>query len=79
MDWIAKRYWHRLGWRRRSFAVRTGVGTPHGKSVLARLVDPTETTIRRHVKVKADANPFDLCGRTYFGDRAVFKQTGIHR
>jgi hypothetical protein len=31
VDWIAKRYWHRLGRRRRSFAVRIGVGTSHGK------------------------------------------------
>jgi RNA-directed DNA polymerase len=79
VDWIAKRYWHRLGRRRRSFAVRIGVGTPYGKPLWARLVDPTETPIRRFVKVKANANPFDLCWRTYFEDRAVFKQTGVHR
>ncbi len=76
--WIAKRYWHRLGRLRRSFAVRIGAGTPHAKSVVARLVDPTETAIRRHVKVKSDANPFDSQWRTYFADRAVFKRSGVY-
>jgi len=63
--WITQRYWHRLGRRRRSFAVRT---TLHGKRALARLEDPTETAIWRHVKVKSEANPFDPHWRTYFED-----------
>jgi RNA-directed DNA polymerase len=74
VDWIAKRYWHRLGRRRRSFATLTGVAAPHGKPVLARLVDPTETPIRRYVKVKSDANPFDPNWRDYFADRKARKR-----
>jgi RNA-directed DNA polymerase len=74
VDWIAKRYWHRLGRRRRSFATLTGLEAPHGKPVLARLVDPTETPIRRYVKVKSDANPFDLNWRDYFAGRKAGKR-----
>jgi RNA-directed DNA polymerase len=77
--WIAQRYWHRLGRRRRSFAAPTGETTLYGKLGMARLVDPTETPIRRYVKVKADSNPFDLRWRSYFEDRAVFKATGRRR
>lgn len=76
--WITQRYWHRLGRSRRSFAVRSGT-TPHSTSVLARLVDPTETAIWRHVKVKSDANPFDSHWRSYFEDRAIFKRSGVYR
>jgi RNA-directed DNA polymerase len=78
-DWIAKRYWHRLGRNRRTFAADSGERTPDGKPKLYRLVDPTETRIRRHVKVQSAANPFDPRWRDYFEDRAFFKKFGIHR
>jgi RNA-directed DNA polymerase len=42
-------------------------------------VNPTETKIRRHVKVRADANPFDPHWHDYFEDRAFFRKFGIHR
>jgi hypothetical protein len=42
-------------------------------------VHPTETKIRRYVKVRADANPLDPQWRGYFEDRAFFKKLGIHR
>jgi hypothetical protein len=45
------------GWQRR------------GKPKLFQLVDPTETRIRRYVKVKSEANPFDPRWRDYFEDR----------
>jgi RNA-directed DNA polymerase len=79
VDWIAKRYWHRLGRKRRTFAADSGERMPDGKPKLFRLVDPTETRIRRYVKVKSAANPFDPVWRDYFEDRAFFKQFGIHR
>ena len=79
VNWIAKRYWHRLGRTRRTFAADSGERTPDGKPKLFRLVDPTETRIRRYVKVKAEANPFDPRWRDYFEDRAFFKRMGIHR
>lgn len=61
------------------FAADTGERTPDGKPIWLRLVDPTRTKIRRHLKVKGDSNPFDPRWRAYFEDRAFFKRLGIHR
>jgi RNA-directed DNA polymerase len=79
VDWIAQRYWHRLGRKRRTFAADSGARTSDGKPKLFRLADPTDIRIRRHVKVKSEANPFDPRWRDYFEDRAFFKRMGIHR
>jgi RNA-directed DNA polymerase len=79
LRWIASRYWQfgeRRAWR---FAADTGERTPEGKPVWLRLVNPTETKIRRHVKVRADANPLDSRWHDYFEDRAFFRKFGIHR
>jgi RNA-directed DNA polymerase len=77
--WIAERYWHRLGRRRRTFAVLAGSEAQRSRSVVARLVDPTETPIRRYVKVKSDANPFDPNWREYFEARKRLDRAGSHR
>lgn len=52
VNWIAQRYWHRLGRKRRTFAADSGERTPDGKPKLFRLHDPTGTRIRRYVKVE---------------------------
>jgi RNA-directed DNA polymerase len=77
--WIAARYWHRLGRRRRSFAVLPDSGAPCKYPVVARLVDPTETPIRRYIKVKSDANPFDPHWRSHFEDRKKLGRVSGHR
>ena len=63
--WIVDRYWHRLGWRKWCFALSSD---PDGSEAL-RLVDPGQIAIRRYVKVKSDANPFDPQWRSYFETR----------
>ena len=60
------------------FAVDTGERTPEGKTVWLRLVNVTETKVRRHVKIKAAANPFDPQWRNYFEEREFFKWYGVH-
>jgi RNA-directed DNA polymerase len=77
--WIASQYWQFGGRRAWEFAAATDERTPDGKPVWVRLVYPTQTKIRRHVKVRADANPLDPQWRGYFEDRAFFKKLGIHR
>jgi len=77
--WIARQYWRFGGRRAWEFAADTGERTPAGQPVWLRLVYPTETKIRRHVKIRADANPLDPQWRGYFEDRAFFKKLGIHR
>jgi RNA-directed DNA polymerase len=78
LHWIASRYWHRLG-DRKVFAADTGKRTSDGQTVWMRMVNPAQTAIRRHVKIKADANPFDPRWRDYFEERAFFKWYGVHR
>ena len=63
--WIVDRYWHRLGWRKWCFALPSGFD----RSEVVRLVDPGQIAIRRYVKVKSDANPFDPHWRNYFKTR----------
>jgi RNA-directed DNA polymerase len=76
--WLIQRYWHPLGGKDR-FATLTGKRTPGGKPLWLKLVSPTEISIRRHVKIRGEANPFDPRWRAYFEDRAFFKKFGIHR
>jgi RNA-directed DNA polymerase len=76
-SWIVSRYWHRLNGKK-VFAVDTGERTPEGKTVWLRLVNVTETKVRRHVKIKAAANPFDPQWRNYFEEREFFKWYGVH-
>jgi RNA-directed DNA polymerase len=71
--WIVDRYWHRLGRRSWCFAVLFGSNAQRSRSAEVRLVNPTEIPIRRYVKVKSDANPFDLHWRGYFESRKRFR------
>jgi RNA-directed DNA polymerase len=76
--WLIQRYWQPVGGRS-VFATNTGKRTPGGKPLWLKLVNPTETSIRRHVKIRGDANPLDPRWRAYMEDRAFFKKFGIHR
>ena len=73
------RYWHTLGTRKWTFAADTGKRTPEGQPIWLRLVQATNTKIRRHVKIQAEANPFDPNWQDYFAARAFHKKFGIHR
>jgi RNA-directed DNA polymerase len=76
--WVASRYWHRLNGRK-VFAADSGKRAPDGKVVWLRLIDPADTKVRRHVKIKGAANPFDPPWRNYFEERAFFKWYGVYR
>jgi len=71
--WIAKRYWLPVGGSYWTFAVDTGVRTKSGKPIIVRLARATDTTIRHHVKIRSDANPFDPHWDPYFEGRAALK------
>jgi hypothetical protein len=45
--------------------------------VRLRLVYAGETKIRRHVKIRREANPFDPQWRDYFAESAFHKKFGI--
>ncbi len=73
-DWMCRKYWHPVGNRKWTFAVDRGERTPEGKPIWWRLVYATDVNIRRHLKIKANANPFDPRWRAYFEERAVLKR-----
>ena len=77
--WVMDRYWHTLGTRKGTFAADTGKRTPEGQPIWLRLVQATNTKIRRHIKIQAEANPFDPNWQDYFAARAFYKKFGIHR
>lgn len=77
--WVVKRYFHPIGQRMRVFAADTGKRTPEGKPVWLKLVYASDTKIRRHLKIRAEANPFDPHWQDYFEERAFRKKFGIHR
>ena len=68
-----------LGNRAWTFACKTEKQTPDGKPVWLRLAYAGETKIRRHVKIRKNANPFDPQWQNYFAERAFQKKFGVTR
>jgi RNA-directed DNA polymerase len=67
--WVAQNYWHTTRLHRWAFAVDTGERSAEGKTIWLRLACATDTGIRRHRKIKKDANPFDPVWAAYFEER----------
>lgn len=70
--WIRNKYFRTIGRDRWMFAcnkTKEGKQTPH----LAVLRKPTRTHIKRHIKVKADLNPFDRQWDPYLEKRTMHK------
>lgn len=78
-DWVKKAYFPTRRNRAWTFATKTGQQTPEGKPLWTRLVYAGETKIRRHIKVRKIANPFDPQWKSYFLERAFQKKFGISR
>lgn len=62
--WIAKRYWHPIENRQWTFA--NNMALKLGQKKPASLTYASDTKIKRHTKIKADANPFDREWEMYF-------------
>jgi RNA-directed DNA polymerase len=67
--WIVDRYFHSISSRSWVFACESGKEPRYSKRKWAQLANASETKIRRHVKVKADANPYDPEWKDYFTGR----------
>ena len=78
-DWVKQHYFPAQRNRAWTFATKTGQQNPDGQPIWTRLVYAGETKIRRHVKIRQDANPFDPQWQAYFTDRTFQKKFGIHR
>lgn len=72
-NWIARRYFHRVGTRNWTFSTPTEKKTENGNTVYFPLVYAVDTQIRRFTKIKAEANPFDYEWRQYFEERETDK------
>jgi RNA-directed DNA polymerase len=77
--WVKKRYFPAQSNRDWTFATVTGERTPEGKLIWKRLVYASDTKIKRHIKIRRDANPFDPQWKPYFEERAFRTKFGIRR
>jgi RNA-directed DNA polymerase len=74
--WIKDRYFLRSGNRNWVFGVRKAGA--NGEVIGRSLSLAADTPIRRHIKIKADANPFDPDWEVYFEDRAKKARKATH-
>jgi RNA-directed DNA polymerase len=74
--WIAEKYWHPGEGRGWNFAADTGEKTEDGKPIRIKLIKAADTPIRRHPKIKSDANPFDPQWHDYLEERVLIKRYG---
>jgi RNA-directed DNA polymerase len=79
--WVRARYFHAIGGRTWTFAAPTGVQHQPNQSSWQRLVYASDTPIRRHRKIRGEANPFDPRWSSYFAERAKRQwfNTALHR
>ena len=69
-QWVKARYFHAMGGRTWIFAA---LANSHQAPDCQRLVYADDTWVRRHRKIKGEANPFDPQWRSYFVER-VYRQ-----
>jgi RNA-directed DNA polymerase len=69
LRWIKNRYFHRVGPRDWVFAAK--VDKANGKTVFMKLFSASSTPIRRHVKIKSEAHPYDMTWEPYFEKRRI--------
>lgn len=69
--WIKNRYFHAIESRSWVFAVKAKKGNGRPKDL--ELYSAASTPIRRHVKIKAEAHPFDMAWEPYFEERRIQK------
>ena len=65
--WVKKRYFAQES--NRNWVFRATVKDDQGNSTYVRLVEASDVPIRRHRKIRADANPFDPSWDEYFAKR----------
>jgi RNA-directed DNA polymerase len=78
-DWVKKHCfpaWQKRAW---TFAAKTRKHKPDGTPIWGRLTYAGDTKIRRHIKIRRNANPFDPEWQTYFKEREFQKKFGITR
>jgi RNA-directed DNA polymerase len=72
--WIKARYFHAIKSRNWVFAIKASKA--NGRSKDLELYSAASTPIRRHVKIKAEACPYDMAWEPYFEERITRKVKG---
>lgn len=67
LRWIKNRYFHRFG--RRDWVFAAKVDKAYGETAFMKLYSVRTTSILRHVKIKAEAHPYDMAWEPYFENR----------
>ena len=72
--WIKEKYFKTTGNRKWGFAAENREKlNPNGKPLVISLFHAVDIPIKRHIKIKGEANPFDPQFETYFEDRMTSK------
>lgn len=74
--WVKARYF--LTWKERDWVFACKSKKPE-KIPITKLICLSDTPIKRHVKIKSKANPFDLEWAAYFKQRNADKKRGVKR
>ena len=74
LGWIRRKYFRTVDARTWVFAAQTAERHADGTPKVVTLCSASDVRIQRHLKVKADANPFDPAWRQYFAMRHVAKR-----
>ena len=74
LGWIRRKYFRTVDARTWVFAAQTAERHADGRPKVVTLCSASDVRIQRHLKVKADANPFDSTWRDYFAMRHVAKR-----
>ena len=72
--WVKEKYFPTTGNKTWMFAANTT--TTNGKPIQVKLAKASDTKIVRHIKIKAEANPYDPKQEQYFEDRLGRKMEG---
>jgi len=70
--WIKKKYFHTISGKNWVFA--SGRKHQTGETLWTHLFYAGEVQIKRHIKIKGKANPFDPEWYRYFGERSYYKE-----
>jgi RNA-directed DNA polymerase len=77
LSWCYKKYFTRVG--NRGYVLQGTYLDRRGKPHIIRLVNASEIPIKRHVKVKAAANPYDPAWEPYFEERLALQMKDSHK
>ena len=73
--WVKDKYFHSVGEENWVFATHIEDTTKEDGRKLIRLCKASKTPIKRHIKIKGEANPYDPVWETYFEERLKRKVT----